>query len=111
MPVALQQAANRLAPPETLTSAYSLVPYSLAGSQISYQQAIQQAQPDFVLILPWSISDEVMKQKSLSEFGSWPVNTNSYGIPERALNLQSYHDLSEDGMNRVVSHIEKAVGV
>lgn len=33
-------------------------------------QAIQQAQPDFVLILPWNIADEVMKQNAfIREWG------------------------------------------
>jgi perosamine synthetase len=48
---------------------------------------------------------------SLPMFDACPQNTNSYAIPERALNLPSYHDLSEDGMSRVVSHIEKSIGV
>lgn len=46
---------------------------------------------------------------SLPMFDACPGNVNSYAIPERALNLPTYHDLSDAEMDRVVSHIRKFV--
>ena len=48
---------------------------------------------------------------SLSMFDACPNNVDSYAIPERALNLPSYHDLSHSEMERVASHIEKFIGM
>ena len=53
----------------------------MPGSHIPIMapQAIQQAKPDFVLILPWNIADEVMKQNTfIREWGGKFVTS----IPE-----------------------------
>lgn len=39
---------------------------------------------------------------SLPMFSGCPGNVNAYSIPERALNLPSYHDIDEDSQDRVV---------
>jgi perosamine synthetase len=39
---------------------------------------------------------------SLSFFNETSGNYNSYGIPERAINLPSFHDISQDEQNRVI---------
>ncbi|WP_043310832.1 DegT/DnrJ/EryC1/StrS family aminotransferase [Pseudomonas sp. ML96] len=46
---------------------------------------------------------------SLSMFESKPENINSYAIPEMALNLPSYHDLSSEDVVRVSMHIRKSL--
>jgi perosamine synthetase len=47
----------------------------------------------------------------LPMFDTCPGNIYSHTIPERALNLPSYHDISEADMERVVAHIEEFVGI
>jgi SAM-dependent methyltransferase len=56
----------------------------MPGSHIPvmHPQAIQQAQPDFVLILPWNIADEVIKQNIfIREWGGKFVTS----VPELAI--------------------------
>lgn len=46
---------------------------------------------------------------SLPMFTARPENTISYGLPPRALNLPSYHDLTEAEMDRVIRHVRDAL--
>ncbi len=46
---------------------------------------------------------------SLPMFKIEPKNTVSYGLFERAVNLPSYHDLTEAGMDRVIGHVHRHV--
>lgn len=46
---------------------------------------------------------------SLPMFEPAQANANSYAIPERALNLPSYHDLPAEGMDRVIARIRSAL--
>ncbi len=43
---------------------------------------------------------------SLDMFEKKPFNKNSYSIPERAINLPSYHDITDTEQQRVISIIE-----
>lgn len=47
---------------------------------------------------------------SLPMFSPQPANRNSYDIPERAFNLPSYHDMSDEDQSRVVDVILKLCG-
>lgn len=44
----------------------------------------------------------------LPMFEPCPMNTVAYGLSRRAINLPSYHDLDEAGIERVVSHVRHA---
>jgi perosamine synthetase len=46
----------------------------------------------------------------LPMFREQPENTVSYGLYPRAINLPSYHDLDEAGMQRVVGHVRRHLG-
>ena len=46
---------------------------------------------------------------SLPMFRANPSNRNSYSIPERAINLPSYHDLTTTDQDRVVDVVEKVM--
>ena len=43
---------------------------------------------------------------SLSMFGDKQVNVNSWNIPTRAINLPSYHDISNRDIKRVVQEVD-----
>jgi perosamine synthetase len=43
----------------------------------------------------------------LPMFEGKPENIVSYGLYERAINLPTYHDLSEPEMDRVVAHVRE----
>ena len=47
---------------------------------------------------------------SLSIFAVNPGNKHSYGIPTRAINLPSYHDISLEDMRRVIAVVEGTYG-
>lgn len=44
---------------------------------------------------------------SLPSFDSVPANTLAYDVPERAINLPSYHELAPGGIERVVAIVRK----
>jgi len=46
---------------------------------------------------------------SLSMFGEKPANINAWSIPERAINLPSYHDMSEADIERVAETLISVV--
>ncbi len=46
---------------------------------------------------------------SLSMFGKKPANINAWSIPERAINLPSYHDMSEADIDRVAETLISVV--
>jgi perosamine synthetase len=45
----------------------------------------------------------------LPMFKSIPENTNSYSIPNRAINLPSYHDMLESDLIRVAQCIKDII--
>lgn len=45
----------------------------------------------------------------LPMFESQPLNHVAYGLPQRAVNLPSYHDLGESQIERVVAHVRAAI--
>jgi perosamine synthetase len=47
----------------------------------------------------------------LPPFSRRPENVTSYGLFSRALNLPSYHDLTEAEMDRVIACVRRAFGV
>ena len=46
---------------------------------------------------------------SLPMFKSAPDNVNAYSIPERAINLPSFHDITEFEQNRIVSTLKSLI--
>lgn len=46
---------------------------------------------------------------SLPAFDPVPANTLAYGLPGRAINLPSYHELALDGIERVVAIVRKVM--
>ncbi len=46
---------------------------------------------------------------SLPMFQAQPENVNAWGIPKRAINLPSYHDMSEHDLSRVCNVIDRLV--
>ncbi|QYJ23707.1 DegT/DnrJ/EryC1/StrS family aminotransferase [Achromobacter sp. ES-001] len=47
---------------------------------------------------------------SLPMFDACPKNTNAYDIPERAINLPSYHDMTQADLDRVIAVVRKLYG-
>ena len=47
---------------------------------------------------------------SLPMFETRPGNTNGYDIPQRAINLPSYHDISDVEQDRVIEIIKQCLG-
>ncbi|MNT50437.1 DegT/DnrJ/EryC1/StrS aminotransferase family protein [compost metagenome] len=47
---------------------------------------------------------------SLSMFESCPRNVNAYDIPERAINLPSYHDMTQVDLDRVTDAVQRLYG-
>lgn len=45
----------------------------------------------------------------LPMFEARPHNRVAYGLPHRAVNLPSYHDLTESDIDRVVAHVRRAL--
>lgn len=48
---------------------------------------------------------------SLPMFEACPENANAYDIPERAINLPSYHDMTQADLDRVIAAVRQLYGV
>lgn len=43
-------------------------------------------------------------------FEACPRNVNAYDIPQRAINLPSYHDMTDSDLDRVIGTIRQLLG-
>lgn len=89
-------------PPGTVNGCWMPTIVAQPGVRFNREKLLESLQKDSIdgRVFFWPLS-------SLPMFEACPGNTNSYAIPERALNLPSYHDLPEASMDRVIAHIEK----
>lgn len=90
-------------PPGTINGYW--MPTVVADEAIAFDreallQAFQADQVDGRVFF-WPLSQ-------LPMFESCPENAVAYGLAQRAINLPSYHDLDEAGIERVVRHVRRA---